>query len=188
MQTHADTRDTRDTILHASNAALARALADGRPFAPVALAGWTFHGTSLGLPAWIERLTWKTFAKAFIRDPDTHDRDRIRGWNVRCLQSVPPTWRPRTDRTGTPVTFGHFEVVADAATGAVLLDYGKGGNGRLDPVSAVRDPLVALDADATLLLGQSLVSIAGRHIATPSYFLLERGTPVTHIARPRLEH
>jgi hypothetical protein len=33
-------------------------------------AGWTFHGTSLGLPSWLERLTWKTFAKAFVRDPD----------------------------------------------------------------------------------------------------------------------
>ena len=165
------------------DADLPRLMATGRPFDPAALAGWTFHGTSLGLPAWIERLTWKTFAKAFVRDPD----NRIRGWNVRCLQSVPPTWHPRM-RAGTPVTFGHFEVVADATTGAVLLDYGKGGNGRLDPVSAVRDPLVALDADATLLLGQSLVSIAGRHVATPSYFLLERGAPVTHVARPRLEH
>jgi hypothetical protein len=177
------TAATRDALLHASNAALARALAAGRAFPPAALAGWTFHGTSLGLPAWIERLTWKTFAKAFVRDPDTPGHDRIRGWNVRCVQAVPPTWRPRLDRTGAPVTFGHFEVVADAATGAVLLDYGKGRNGRLDPVGAVRDPLVALDADATLLLGQSLVSIAGRHVATPSFFLLERAAPVTHVAR-----
>jgi hypothetical protein len=177
--------DTRDTILHASNAALARALAAGRPFDPATLAGWTYHGTSLGLPAWIERLTWKTFAKAFVRDPDNN---RIRGWNVRCLQAVPPTWKPRTRAgTGTPVTFGHFEVVIEAP-GVVLLDYGKGGNARFDPVGTVRDPLVALDDRADLLLGQSLVAIAGRRIATPSYFLLERGTPVTHVARPRVEH
>lgn len=173
---------TRDSLLRASNAELARALAAGRAFDPQTLVGWTFHGTSLGLPAWIERLTWKTFAKAFVRDPDK----RLRGWNVRCQQATPPTWQPRT-RNNTPVTFGHFEVVLEPRTGGVLLDYGRGKNRRLDPVGTVRDPLVALDDRSDLLLGQSLVEIAGRRIATPSYFLLERGTPVTHVARPSLE-
>ena len=175
--------DTRDTLLHASNAELARALATGRRFDPATLAGWTYHGTSLGLPAWIERLTWKTFAKAFVREPD----NRLRGWNVRCEQATPPTWRART-RAGVPVTFGHFEVVRDPRTNNVLLDYGKGGNGALDPVSAVRDPLVALDERGDFLLGQSLLAIAGRRISTPSYFLLQRGTPVVHVARSKHGH
>jgi hypothetical protein len=168
---------TRDQLLDASGATLARALADGRRLDPARLAGWTYHGTSLGLPAWLERLTWKTFAKAFVREAD----GRIRGWNVRCRQATPPTWQPRT-RGGAPVTFGHFLVV-DGGDG-VLLDYGRGGNRALDPVGAVRDPLVALDDDGDRLLGRSLVSVAGRHLPTPSYFLLERGSPVTHVAVP----
>lgn len=170
---------TRETILRATNADLARVLAAGRAFAPADVAGWTYHGTSLGLPAWIERLTWKTFAKAFVREPD----NRVRGWNIRCEQATPPTWRPRT-RAGTPVTFGHFAVVTDPTTGSVLLDYGRGGNRNFDPVGAVRDPLVALVDDATLLLGRSLVAIAGRTLPTPSFFLLERGSRVEHVAHP----
>ena len=108
-------------LRHASGPALARALAAGRRIDPESLAGWTFHGTSLGLPSWLERLTWKTFAKAFVRDPD----GTVRGWNVRCQQADPPRWRPRT-RRGVPVTFGHFTVV-DEADGLVL-DYGRGGD------------------------------------------------------------
>jgi hypothetical protein len=167
----------RDHVRRAGAAELARLLAAGRAFDPAALAGWTFHGTSLGLPAWIERLTWKTFAKAFVREPD----NTIRGWNVRCQQATPPTWQPRR-RDGVPITFGHFEVVLDR--GMVLLDYGKGGNRRTDPVGAVRDPLIALDDRGELLLGQSQLAIAGRRVATPSYFLLERGSRVEHVAHP----
>jgi hypothetical protein len=170
---------TREQLLAASNADLARALAAGRAFDLDAIAGWTFHGTSLGLPAWLERLTWKTFAKAFVRDPD----NRVRGWNVRCLQATPPSWRPRT-RAGAPVTFGHFAVVTDTTSGSVLLDYGKGGNRTVDPVGALRDPLVALDDNADLLLGRSLVAIAGHTVSTPSFFLLERGSRVEHVAHP----
>ncbi|HUQ02988.1 MAG TPA: hypothetical protein VM261_10855 [Kofleriaceae bacterium] len=174
----------RDEILNASSAELARALAAGRAFDPAtALAGWTYHGTSLGLPAWIERLTWKTFAKAFVRDPDNHGAE-VRGWNVRCQQATPPTWQPRRSRDGVPVAFGHFAVVTDATSGSVLLDYGRGGNRRHDPVGAVRDPLVALDDDATILLGRSLVAIASRVLSTPSFFLLERGSRVEHVAHP----
>ncbi len=168
---------TRDEILDASNRELARLLATGRHFDPATLAGYTFHGTSLGLPAWIERLTWKTFAKAFVREAD----GQIRGWNVRCEQANPPTWRPRSSR-GVPVTFGHF--VVDDDGGGVILDYGRGGNRRSDPLGAVRDPLVALDDRGDRLLGRSDLAIAGRRLATPSYFLLERAAAIEHVATP----
>jgi hypothetical protein len=166
----------REELLKASGAELGRLLGGGRAFEPGVLAGWTYHGTSLGLPAWIERLTWKTFAKAFVREPD----GTLRGWNVRCEQTEPPAWRPRR-RGGVPVTFGHFEVVR--APGVVLY-YGRGGNRRGDPVGAVRDPLVALDEHGARLLGRTLLAVAGRRLPTPSYFLLERGTPVEHVAPP----
>lgn len=157
---------------------LGQVMERGRAFEPDVLAGWTYHGTSLGLPAWIERLTWKTFAKAFVREPD----GTVRGWNVRCEQAEPPAWRPRI-KAGVPVTFGHFVVVR--APG-VVLDYGRGGNRRGDPVGAVRDPLVALDERGERLLGRTLLAVAGRQLPTPSYFLLERGAAVTYVAAPYL--
>ena len=54
---------------------------------------WTENrGISLGLPAWVERLSWKKFAKAFHRDPRTQ---RLRGWNVRIEQGALQRARPR---------------------------------------------------------------------------------------------
>lgn len=167
---------TRDQLMAVSVRELGRTLATGLAFDPATLAGWTYHGTSLGLPGWIERLTWKTFVKAFVREPD----GRVRGWNVRCEQGDPPTWRPRR-KAGVPVTFGHFLV--DGRSG--VLDYSRGGNRRGDPVRAVRDPLVALDDRGDRLLGRTLVAVAGRQVPTPSFFLLERGAPVEHIAMPQ---
>jgi hypothetical protein len=86
----------------ASQADLAALLAGGHPFDPAALAGRVYHGTSLGLPAWIERLTWKRFAKCFARDSR-------RGWNQRVV-------RGRLRR------YGWFDVTT--RDGTVVLDYG----------------------------------------------------------------
>ena len=55
----------------------------GHPVDPAQLEGWVYRGTSLGLPSLVERLTWKTFQKAFWRDPAT---GRLLGWNVRLEQ------------------------------------------------------------------------------------------------------
>lgn len=168
---------TDEQLLRATGAELADALARGRRVEPASLAGSVFHGTSLGLPAWIERLTWKTFAKVFVREPD----GVVRGWNVRLEQGTPPTWQPRR-RHGAPVTFGHFEVVDDGDR--LVLDYGRGGNRAGDPIAALRDPLVALDDGGDRLLGRSLVALAGRTLPTPSYFVLVRAGSVEHVARP----
>lgn len=135
---------------------LAAAFAAGRRFDPRAITGWIYRGTSLGLPAWLERLTWTRFAKAFVPE---------RGWNVRCEQAG--EWRPRT-RRGRPITFGAFAIV-DGASG-VELQYTH---------MPLRDPLVALDDRADTLLGRSLVRVGPLELPTPSYFLLERGVPVT---------
>jgi hypothetical protein len=138
---------TRDALLSATTAQLAAWLAHGHPLAPEQLAG-EYRGTSLGLPAWIDRLAWKTFIKAFVRDGD-----RVRGWNVRLDQ--------RTQQRGK--TFGHF--VAKRDGDRTMLEYER----------ILRDPLVALDAgSADRLLGVSLVGVGGITLPTPSYFLLER--------------
>jgi hypothetical protein len=147
-------------------AALARA---GAAFDPAALADARYDGISLGLPRLVERLTWTKFAKAFHRDPAT---GAVRGWNVRVVQDeLDRPWRPRM-RGGEPVTFGHFAVTV--RDGGVVLDYG-----------AIRDPLVAL-AGTDVLLGRSVLVIAGRTIDTPSWFVLRRAGALDHVApRPQ---
>lgn len=173
-------------LVHAPRAVLRERLAQGFPIDPAALDDSQYRGVSLGLPAFVERLTWKVFRKVFHRDPRGH----LRGWNVRLEQrgldgpSVPKR------RRGAPVTFGHYRVVnaADASLRCplpagcdrgLLLDYGAGDNPRLDPTSLVRDPLVALRPDdPTLLLGWTFLEVGPRAIPTPSFFLLEREGPL----------
>jgi len=147
---------------------LAGALAAGRHFDPQAIAGWMYRGTSLGLPGWIERLTWTKFAKAFHREPG----GQVRGWNVRIEQDgLDRAWRPRM-RHGRAITFGRFAVVE--AAGGIVLDY----NVERGAMRVLRDPLVALDDRADTLLGRSLLQLGPASIPTPSYFLLERDEPV----------
>ena len=61
---------------------LAVLFAQGKPFDPNALEGFAYHGVSLGLPPLAERLTWKTFAKVFVRE-----NAELVGFNVRCEQT-----------------------------------------------------------------------------------------------------
>lgn len=162
-------------------------LRSGHAIDPAALDNSEYRGTSLGLPGAVERLTWKKFKKVFYRDPAT---GALRGWNVRTLQNAPgEPWIART-RRGRPVTFGHFAVVA--ARGArvparcdrgLLLDYGAGKNGRAHPITWLRDPLVALEAgNPNRLLGWSYLEVGSLTLPTPSFFLLERDRPLTHVA------
>lgn len=166
---------TRADLLAASSSELRSLLRGGHPIDPSRLDDTTYRGISLGLPAWVERLSWKKFAKAFHRDPLTK---QLRGWNIRIEQDgLERPWRGRM-RRGTLWTFGHFAVVRDRDR--LLLDYGAGGNRRTDPLRMLRDPLVALAADSVeLLLGWSYLAIGPARIPTPSYFLLERDQPLT---------
>lgn len=175
-------------ILELPAASLRELLATGHPIAPEALADFEYRGTSLGLPAAVERLTWKTFQKVFCRDQDT---GLLRGWNVRVEQRG--IGRPSQPclRRGQPHTFGHFAVVpldpvmARRCGAGLLLDYGQGGNRTLDPLRWVRDPLVALTrGSAELLLGWTYLQLGALRLSTPSYFVLERERALTHRALP----
>lgn len=162
-------------------------LRDGHAIDPESIAGWAYRGTSLGMPALVDRLAWKTFQKCFHQDGDG-----VRGWNVRLVQRPDLRARsePMRDRRG-PRTFGHFGVVPARGRGVphgfdrgLLLDYSVGGSA-LDPSSRLRDPLVALrEGEATLLLGWSYLAIGSRAVDTPSFFTLEREHPVEHVASP----
>ncbi len=164
---------------------LRAALAAGHPVDPSALDDARYVGLSLGLPGWVDRLAWKTFEKAFHRDPAT---GHLRGWNARLEQtgwSGPP--KPQL-RDQAPITFGHFRVVPAAgrrrpapAPGALLLDYGLGGNRAFDPVRMVRDPLVAVESGSTeLLLGGTWLALGWGSLGTPSFFLLRRSGALEH--------
>ncbi|MDQ3298587.1 MAG: hypothetical protein M3619_18530 [Myxococcota bacterium] len=155
---------TTEALVAASPRELAGWFESGHPVAPDQLADREYRGTSLGLPRWIDRLAWKTFTKVFVADAD-----RVRGWNVRVDQAAP--WTPR-ERAGVPWTFGHFAAVREGEH--TLLDYGRGGNRRGDPIAMLRDPVVSLaSGSADRLLGRSLVQLGSRRAPTPSYFLLE---------------
>ena len=157
----------RADLLAASRDELRALLETGHPIDPAALDDSVYRGISLGLPAWVDRLSWKKFAKAFHRDPAT---SALRGWNVRIEQDgLDRPWRART-RRGRTWTFGHFAVVRDGEH--LILDYGAG---RALATKAVRDPLVALvHGSAELLLGRSDIALGPMRLATPSYFVLER--------------
>lgn len=164
-------------------------LLDGHEIPMDALANTCFRGVSLGLPRWIEKLTWKTFRKTFFQDPET---GVLRGWNVRLQQTgydFPS--QPKHNRRGHEVTFGHYRVVplqgiAGLRQG-VLLDDREGGNPTTDPARFILDPLVAVNpGNHDLLLGRTWIALGSRVIPTPSYFSLERECSLeTVVAPPR---
>ncbi|MEW6271474.1 MAG: hypothetical protein AB1689_19505 [Thermodesulfobacteriota bacterium] len=174
---------TADELLDADHRTLRALLAGGHPIDPDALAGWQYRGTSLGMPAIVDRLAWKTFVKAFHRDAGA---PFVRGWNLRIRQTGLRGPIEPLVRNGRPFSFGHFRVVEPrgyrgprGADRGLLLDYGLGGNGALDPTSRLRDPVVALEAgSAELLLGWSYLDLGLVNVPTPSFFTLERCAPV----------
>lgn len=158
---------------------------------PVDLASlddYEFRGTALGMPRWVERLSWITFKKTFHRDPTT---GHLRGWNVRLVQDGCDGWTPVMVEN-EPKTFGHYRVVSSAGRRlppgikhCSLIDYGLGGNALLDPMNVIRDPLVSLSPhNSDRLLGWSFAELPGLLPQLPTYFLLERDQPLTHVHFP----
>lgn len=178
-----------DHLHRLSRADLAQVMRTGHPVDPAELDDTVYRGTSLGLGRLIERLTWRTFAKTFHRDPGTQ---QLRGWNVRCEQrgdGGPLVYR---QRRGAPVVFGHYRVVPlrEEGTGTglpagLLLDYGAAGNGCLDPGSRARDPIVAVNpGDPALLLGWMYLDLGVAFPRTPSFFTLQHARGLDHTADP----
>jgi len=175
-------------ILKMSRASLRDEMRRGYPIDPRALEGAIYEGVSLGLPRWVERITWKTFAKTFHRIATA---DHLVGWNVRLQQTgVGSELVPKVHQ-GDPVTFGHYRVVPctgfntpEWCSHGLLIHYGLGGNLRMDPTTWLRDPIVALDEGSVeWLLGWSYIQM-GIRIPTLSYFLLRRVGPIPHVAYP----
>ena len=138
------------------------------------LAGWEFRGTNV--PGWAKLAGIKKFIKGFYRkDGDVY------GYNCPVLQDgIHSPWIARPD-DDNPKRFGFYRVAPvdptsrdNAYLHAVLLDYGRGGNKRLDPTSGLRDYLVQVDADnPDLYLGKAYYAVGPLRVAT-NFFLLER--------------
>jgi hypothetical protein len=180
---------TREQLLAFDREQLREVMNRGYAVDPRSLENTAYQGVSLGLPRLFEELSWKKFQKTFHRDPET---GKLRGWNVRLEQNGLDAPCVPKMKDGAPFTFGHFEVVPIAETPAglrdgfrgLMIDYGRGENGR-DITSVLRDPLVAVnEGDPRLLLGYSIVELGTAKIPTPTYFLLERPEPLTHVAHP----
>lgn len=182
---------TARDFLDMRRADLIAVMREGHPVDPAALDDTEYRGIALGLPGWVERLAWKTFKKVFHRDPAT---GHLRGWNIRLVQDgLDGRWEPMT-KHNEPKTFGHYRVVPldgyrppKPVGGGLMLDYALGGNPALDFTRCIRDPIVAVEEGRDdLLLGWTYLRLVGLPISTPSYFILERGGPLTHrVAPPR---
>jgi hypothetical protein len=179
-------------MLSANQKELYQALLNGYAINPAELADYQYRGISLGLPAWVDRLAWKTFRKVFHGDPEL---GLLRGWNVRLEQtgiegpSVPMV------RKGSLRSFGHYIVrplsdyrLPDPLQEGLMLDYGAGLNRRFRPSNCIRDPIVSLEPNnSALLLGRSYLQLGHQLKATRSYFLLVReGSLEDPIKPPRL--
>ena len=142
------------------------------------LVGWEFRGINhllFRLP--ITKLFGiKKFVKGFYRDDA-----RVMGYNIAVENNVlDGRWhlKPSDD---SPRRFGFYEVGPVDATSrdnaylhATLLDYGKGGNPRMDPTSGLRDYLVQVDPrNPDLFLGKAYFALGPVRIRT-NFFILER--------------
>jgi hypothetical protein len=167
-------------FLKADRRELRDQMRNGYAIDPAALAGFTYHGISLGLPRWVEKLSWKKFMKVFYQEADTQC---LRGWNVRAADDdLTKDWSPKI-KNDRPVTFGHYHVVdayvphvPEELRHGLLIDYSRGGRGGNGALNHLRDPIVALAPDSVdTLLGWSYMALGQSRIPTPSYFLLTRG-------------
>lgn len=142
-----------------------------------ALLGWEFRGCNH--PAWAYAAGIKKFIKGFyLRDGEAF------GYNCPVEQNgIDKPWiaRPADD---APKRFGFYRVAPVDPTSrdneylhALLLDYGRGGNARLDPTAGLRDYLVQVDAaNPDLYLGKAYYALGPLRLAT-NFFILERHRP-----------
>ena len=166
--------------------ALREHILGGHPVDPEALEGFVYRGTSLGLPAFVEKLTWKTFQKTFHRDEAT---GRLLGWNVRLHQDgLDAPSRPIV-KNGRPVCVWNYEVIEPRGVPmpvgfdrGLVIDYSRVDNPLFDTVRFMKDPLVALSpGNYDELIGVSYAVVGGICIETPTYFTLEREGPIDFV-------
>jgi hypothetical protein len=156
-----------------------------------ALVGWEFRGINR-MPLNAINVAYlagiKKFVKGFFREGD-----RVMGYNIPVARNVlDGRWHLKPSDS-EPKRFGFYEVAPVDPTArdneylhAVLLDYGKGGNAKLDPTAGLRDYLVQVDANnPDLYLGKAYYAIGPARVKA-NFFILERHrTGLTDYVRAR---
>ena len=157
---------------------LERLMVDGESPAVDSLPGWEYRGMNLGIPARLLRI--QKFIKGFGRLAS----GEVYGYNVRVRQNGPAAPWVALPVDAPPRRFGFYHVTPVAAAArdhayrhALLLDYGGGGNGRLNPLATLRDYLVrVVSGSDDVLLGKAFMAMGQRRVPI-GYFLLERYRP-----------
>lgn len=153
-----------------SRSALEEALLRGATPALDELVGWEMRG--MNTPPWARAARIRKFVKGFERRPG----GQVLGYN-RAVRQGPD--RAAWQVTGDP--FGWYLVSSvdpaardNAYLHAVLLDYGRGENRRLDPSRGLRDYVVRVDEPgAELYLGKAYAAVGPARVPV-SFFVLER--------------
>lgn len=143
------------------------------------LAGWEFRG--LNTPSYMRFLGIRKFVKGFWRDL----AGATWGYNYPVEQNAVDGGWYGLPSVVAPRRFGFYSVapVDPTATDnkylhALLLDYGRGDNPRLDASAGLRDYLVQVDADdPDVLLGKAYYALGPLRVPTASFFILERHQP-----------
>jgi len=157
--------------------------AAGSPPEVSALTGFEFRGYNQ--PRAAALLGIRTFIKAFYLDR----AGQPFGCNTPVAQNgLSGEWIPKPSAE-QPKRYAFFRVEPadpDAPDGrrhgAVLLDYGRGGNRAYDIARILRDYLVRVEPGSDdLLLGKAYFVVAGARLAS-SFFLIERYKPLPDAA------
>jgi hypothetical protein len=154
---------------------LEQVFATGSPPEATAITGFEFLG--FNHPRATAMLGIRKFIKVFYLD----ESGRPFGCNTPVVQNgLGAEWIARPT-PGNPKRYAFFQVLAGESDG-LLLDYGRGGNPRLDAANILRDYLVRPDAgNDDLLLGKAFFVAAGRRLAH-SFFIIERSRPLPDAA------
>jgi hypothetical protein len=184
---------TKEDLLGMSRRDLKDTLANGHSIEAEELSNREYHGISLGLPRWAEKLSWKKFKKVFRREQS----GSLRGWNAAVVDNgLDEDWID-TKRGNVPITYWHYVVVP--AQGhllpgpydmGLLIHYGWGGNSLLSTMRPIRDPLLAVNEGSNeLLLGYSYLDFGFARFDTPTFFCLIRGGPLNYdVPPPRTQY
>jgi len=135
------------------------------------LAGFEYRGVNTA--GWIRAAGADRFVKGFTPD---------RGYNRRVPRGpLTGPWLPPSKPEPQPfapfaVTAVDPEAVDNRYLDALLLDYGPCAKGPLDPAGRLRDYLVAIEEDHSLLLGHAFFAF-GRCRVPATFFVLERLRP-----------
>lgn len=136
------------------------------------LSGFEYRG--LNTARWVRAAGADRFVKGFVGD---------HGYNRRVPKGpLTDAWLPDAGPEPEPFAFFAVGPVDPAAWDnrylqALLLDYAKYSTRAADPAGRLKDYLVALDDEHTLLLGHAFIAL-GRARLAATFFVLERLRPI----------